>query len=73
MQWIYSNLRKDGMVLFEMEDYTKQIEQIKKKGVYRFWEEFPKEDQLIFKTEDVGAGGTSGGAARFRKNKREEK
>lgn len=48
MQWIYNNLRKEGMVLFEMEDYTKQIEYIKKKGVYRFWEEFPKEDPFKY-------------------------
>ncbi|GFI49388.1 tRNA (guanine-N(7)-)-methyltransferase [Lachnospiraceae bacterium] len=44
MQWIYKNLRKGGMVLFELEDYSKQIEHIKKEGVYQFWEEFPKED-----------------------------
>lgn len=44
MQWIYKNLRKGGMVLFELEDYSKQIEHIKKKGVYQFWERFPKED-----------------------------
>lgn len=48
MQWIYRNLRKGGMVLFELEDYSRQIENIKKNGVYRFWEEFPKEDPFKY-------------------------
>lgn len=48
MQWIYKNLRKGGRVLFELEDYSKQIEYIKKEGVYRFWEEFPKEDPFKY-------------------------
>lgn len=48
LQWIYKNLRKGGMVLFEMEDYSRQIENIKKNGIYHFWEEFPKEDPFKY-------------------------
>ncbi len=48
MQWIYHNLRKGGTVLFELEDYSKQIAHIQKEGVYRFWEEFPKDDPFKY-------------------------
>ncbi len=42
MQWIYNNLRKGGYVLFELEDYFKQIAHIKRGGSYRFWEDVYK-------------------------------
>lgn len=48
MQWIYKNLRENGMVLFELEDYSKQIEYIKQEGEYRFWEEFPQDDPFKY-------------------------
>lgn len=48
MEWIYNHLREGGMVLFEMEDYSRQIERIKREGAYLFWEEFPKDDPFKY-------------------------
>ena len=48
IQWIYKNLKKGGMVLLELEDYSRQIEDIKENGAYRFWEEFPKDDPFKY-------------------------
>lgn len=48
MQWIYKNLRKGGMVLFELEDYSRQIAHIKREGPYRFWEEFSEDDPFKY-------------------------
>ncbi len=54
MRWIYRHLRKDGMVLFELEDYSRQIKYIKKNGLYRFWEEFPQEDPFKYGLYKLG-------------------
>lgn len=48
IQWICKNLRGGGVVLFELEDYSRQIKNIKKEGAYRFWEEFPKDDPFKY-------------------------
>lgn len=48
MQWISGNLREGGMVLFELEDYSRQIKNIKRGGTYRFWEEFPQNDPFKY-------------------------
>ncbi len=48
LKWIYKNLKKGGMVLLELEDYSRQIEDIKENGAYRFWEEFPKDDPFKY-------------------------
>lgn len=48
MEWIYKNLRSGGAVLFELEDYSRQIEHIQKEGAYRFWEEFPEDDPFKY-------------------------
>ena len=48
IQWIYKNLKKGGMVLLELEDYSRQIEDIKENGAYRFWEDFPKDDPFKY-------------------------
>lgn len=48
MRWIYKNLREGGMVLFELEDYSRQIAHIRKEGPYRFWEKFPENDPFKY-------------------------
>ena len=48
IQWIRKSLRKDGVILMELEDYSVQTENIRKNGPYRFWEEFPEDDPFQY-------------------------
>lgn len=40
--------RGGGVVLFELEDYSRQIEDVRRNGTHLYWEEFPQDDPFKY-------------------------
>ncbi len=47
-KWIFDSLKPNGIVMFEIEDFSNTMEMIKQNGEYKKWDEFPKEDPYSY-------------------------